>query len=709
MKLARLFSLVLLGGLLFLLARPTHAQTELTAPDGSAVSIYRDSFGVPHIVAETEAGVFFGQGYAIAEDRLYQMDLWARTGQGRVGELLGNGSYFVLDQYWRRTCPGDSERYEQFLELPQLYRDDIVAYGDGVNARIDSVNADPTRLLPTQYDTLSLEPWKLDKTLATIMFMGRTFGLAGGQELQRLRELQENGQAWFEANRPINDPSAPTTIHDNSAPLPRTWHYRGMTVDPSVVDRLAQDEATLRAASDRLHIPPHFGSFAALVSPNYTASGSSMMIGGPQFGIPDEGWVNVAVEADLVCPSFHCSGMAFAGMPGLIVGRTDDFAWTFCSGKSDNRDVYIDSVETTAYTRSWYNGAWHPIETIVDTIYSTDFRPSVFRHYRTVHGPVFGSDFENHQIFSYKTSFDGRELNFQRMVFDMNRATTRDEFRDALRDVPISFNISWAARNGDLFYMHIGLYQDRSDGVDPRLPHRGDGTEEWGGFVSFESLPYADASRQPTFANWNNKPAPWWDNGDAVPWVGPHPVTRIQDYLDNHPDFTFENLRSLPERVTARGSYTAMIAWEDPLEARNLCPPGQSGFISLEGVPSPHLNDQMALNNQWDFKYWLYGAEDLSAPMRREKLPIVAGLESVYPNPFNPSSVAVVNLDRPSTVTLRLYNLMGRQVACWQHEDAAPPAVRFTIDGHRLASGVYFLQAEINGTSQPPKRITLLR
>src|SRR5258708_7726084 len=52
-------------------------------------TIYRDNYGVPHIVGETEEATFFGYGYAQAEDHLERMMLQYRDAQGRLSEVLG--------------------------------------------------------------------------------------------------------------------------------------------------------------------------------------------------------------------------------------------------------------------------------------------------------------------------------------------------------------------------------------------------------------------------------------------------------------------------------------------------------------------------------------------------------------------------------------------------------------------------------------------
>src|ERR1019366_8309732 len=53
------------------------------------VTVLRDPWGVPHIYAEDQHDLFFAQGFVASQDRLFQMELWKRLGQGRLAEILG--------------------------------------------------------------------------------------------------------------------------------------------------------------------------------------------------------------------------------------------------------------------------------------------------------------------------------------------------------------------------------------------------------------------------------------------------------------------------------------------------------------------------------------------------------------------------------------------------------------------------------------------
>src|SRR5579862_1594269 len=53
------------------------------------VRVLRDRWGVAHIYAQNQHDLFFAQGLVAAQDRLFQMEMWKRAGQGRLAEILG--------------------------------------------------------------------------------------------------------------------------------------------------------------------------------------------------------------------------------------------------------------------------------------------------------------------------------------------------------------------------------------------------------------------------------------------------------------------------------------------------------------------------------------------------------------------------------------------------------------------------------------------
>ncbi len=68
-----------------------------------SVTVFRDPWGVPHIYARNQHDLFFAQGFVAAQDRLFQMELWKRVGQGRLAEVFGP-AYLERDINARRLA-----------------------------------------------------------------------------------------------------------------------------------------------------------------------------------------------------------------------------------------------------------------------------------------------------------------------------------------------------------------------------------------------------------------------------------------------------------------------------------------------------------------------------------------------------------------------------------------------------------------------------
>ena len=120
------------------------------------VVIKRDEYGVPQIYADTAYKLFYGYGYAVAQDRLFQMEMAKRSTQGTVAEVIGE-KFEKFDEttrgnYW----PASIER--QIAALPKNERDILDGYADGMNAWIAQVRAQPATLMPKQFNDFGFMP-----------------------------------------------------------------------------------------------------------------------------------------------------------------------------------------------------------------------------------------------------------------------------------------------------------------------------------------------------------------------------------------------------------------------------------------------------------------------------------------------------------------------------------------------------------------------
>ncbi|MFQ5751031.1 MAG: penicillin acylase family protein [bacterium] len=713
MKLASLIILLIFVTIAFALITNTYAQFEditLRAPDGTNVSTNRDSFGVPHIVAESEAGVFFGQGFAVAQDRLLQLEQHRRVAEGKLAEWFG---VLMLenDKEVHTMFYTQEERIQQFKQLPSEFQTMLQAYSDGINTYLDSMAVNPVKYKPLEFSLLyNMERWNVYKTVAVIQYLTRIFGQAGGEELERLSELQSNGQAWFDLNRPINDVNAPTTIRENGSVSFKKWSYSGMHVRDEIIQSIRSKREEVRSQSAKLGLPLKFGSFAVLISPSKSNAGDVMLLGAPQMGAPKENEPQIAHEVELDCPTFHVGGMTIAGVPAVIIGHTELHAWTLTSGVSDNSDVYVDSTMDSSFGKYFHNGQWRDFEVVQDTIFN-GVTEVPFTHYRTVHGPVFGEDLDNHQVYSMKMTFWNQELDMMIGIYQSIKARTLEEFEVAAALIPFSFNLFYAGQDQKIKYWHVGKYQDRSDGVDPRLPHKGDGSEEWGGFIKFADLPSADNTHQDYFVNWNNKPVSWWNNGDNIPWAGSTNLTmrvsKMEAFVGPINGFTYENLKDVPRQIDDHGTYQQAIEFTGTeIIDENIVPPGQSGFINSEGQKSPHFSDQWPLHMNWQFKDMEFGQFTVSVEIE-EPRPENFTLHQNYPNPFNPVTTIAYELPQSGDVLIEVYNLHGQLVQKLVNKGQPAGFHQVVWDAQGLASGVYIYQITTGNFSAVRKSILL--
>jgi hypothetical protein len=306
-------------------------------------------------------------------------------------------------------------------------------------------------------------------------------------------------------------------------------------------------------------------------------------------------------------------------------------------------------------------------------------------------------------------TFWNQELDMLNFIYNVIKAKNLTEFEAAASLNSMSFNLSYAGNDQKIKYWHIGKYQDRSDGIDPRLPHKGDGSEEWGGFLEFANLPTSEDLTSGYFVNWNNKPIIWWDNGDNIPWVGSHPVLNIDDFVNSIGAFSYQNLKDVPQQINSHGTYQQAIEFTDTeILDENILPPGQSGFIDLNGTPSIHCTDQWQLHLNWEFKDMEFGLSPFTIINQNKIYPIRFLLHQNNPNPFNPSTQIRFVIPKNETVKIDIFNSLGQCIETILNENMPTGEHKIAFTAYSLATGVYYYRIKA-GQFQDVKKMILLR
>jgi penicillin amidase len=540
------------------------------------VVIVRDDYGVPHVFAPTREGLAYGVGYAAAQDRLWQADLFRRQATGRLAEF---GLAPIEYDYWLRLNGySREENTELFDELLSPYREMIIAYTRGMNryileATVAALLGDYS-LLPIEYLGLSEElgrmvlpeSWAEEDTLAIAQMMVRRWGEAGGNELTYAAALTalaamhgfDDGSKIFNDRFPQVDPGADTTLDwdDGSGSaectsLPSSFPD-GITES---VQAIAEMEALDQQVCESLGLFYHFGSNGWVVAPWKSETGNALLLGGPQMGhsIPQ-----IVLDIGMHGPHIDAVGMSFPGVgPAVLIGVSRWGAWTTTSGVSDEVDTYLEVLNPLDPTQYLFDGEWLAMEMRTETIYDALGDAHEFTCYRTTHGPVLDLDWTSGvggYAVSQKRAFWKQERGTLEGVMSFQECKTLIEFEEGVSKIVSSHNWLWADRHGAVGYFHAGSYPIRPEGVDDRFPLDGTGSEEWLGILPFEELPKGTNPPDGFYANWNNKPQADWPYAE-VDWGEGHIVVRIQELLDADPAISFQDMIEICRNVAYHSAY----------------------------------------------------------------------------------------------------------------------------------------------------------
>jgi len=534
--------------------------------DGVKARIYRDEWGIPHIFAPSNRALFEAYGYTVAEDRLFQLEIDRRAARGTLAEVFGP-SFVEADEVARRDGYTDAELDAQIASASAEDQEIFTAYAEGINRYVrDVVRPDLDTKLPYEFKVLGFipEPWTGRDSAAFGSFMVRRFGEIGGAELENQALLDglvaahglSEGQAIFNDLTWVNDADSPVTISPSGAPQTLGAASMSAAQAQTAASGTSADTSAPRLDEARrlwasLGVPVKLGSYAWAVRPAKSANGAAMLYGGPQMGFDTPPVIH---EVQLKGGNgFDVMGMAFAGVPPVLIGRNADIAWTSTTATGDNVDTY---AETLCGPASYmFNGVCTPMQVREETIDVRNTLPGVplgtvprkLTVMRTVHGPVIGMDTAKGVAFSQKRAHWMKEYAAIHPFLQFDRAHSVAQFEAAARLIVTSHNFLYADRAGNIAYWQAGQVPVRPAGFDPRLPLPGTGEAEWpGGIIP---MPVSINPAEGWLANWNNKPAVWYNNSDSA-WFGKqNRVLEIQQRLSGLQLISLQDMFDIPKDI----------------------------------------------------------------------------------------------------------------------------------------------------------------
>lgn len=558
------------------------ARTRLPQLDGevvvagldSAVEVRRDRWGVPHIYARTAHDLFFAQGYVVAQDRLWQMEIWRRAGEGRLAEVLGPS--FVERDRVARLLKYRGDRDLEWASYAPDARQVVEAFVQGINARIREVRGHP----PIEFTLLGFlpEPWDATVPLHRLGALGMTDNAL--DEVHRAALLTALGRARVEALLPTDPPRA---------------------LDPAPgLDLRGIGTGSLGAAAADATIPFERldGSNNWVVSGTRTASGKPLLANDPHrtVSLP-----SLRYLTHLVGPGWNVIGAGEPGVPGVAGGHNERIGFGFTIVGMDQQDVYVERIAVcpgfrqsraaragTAPRCAWHEARWVPLKTVHDTIRVKGETPRVVRLEFSHHGPLVSEDSARRRAIALR--FVGSEPGTAGYLaqLSLNRARDWGEFRAAAARWKLpTENLVYADVEGNIGWIAAGLMPIRSwSGL---LPVPGDGKYEWQGFLPAAELPssFNPASGFIATANHNILP-PGYDKPLNYDWADPSRYQRIAAVLKDSSGFT-------------RGDFERLQHDELSLQAKTMVPLLLAALGRHRAPFAPVADSAVRLLGAWDF------------------------------------------------------------------------------------------------------------
>jgi len=443
----------------------TEGEERVQGLEGT-IELARDRWGMVRIRASSDHDLWFGQGYAHAQDRLWQCDLQRRVSQGRLSEIAGEPGLKV-DRLMRTLGLGRvSAREERELE-PGL-RSLLNAYCSGFNR-----GAEARGVLPAEFQLMRLdfEPWRPAHVLAGAKLLA--FGLSTNWERELLRAdlVRELGPELAARLDPPYPSENPIVMRPGEA-----WEGDGTGLAEQI--KSVREQIGLAGTAG--------GSNNWAVAPERSASGGPLVAGDPHLptGMPGI-WHQCALELG----DRFCRGVALPGIPGISMGQNNDVAWTFTNVMADVEDLFVERIEGDRYE---YRGEWLPLELVEEEISVKGREQPVRLQVRSGrHGPIvneaLGAD-DSQPLALRWTALDvpgiGRP-HFE--IFDPASGPELVELLGGLA-MPVS-NLVWADRHGSIGYKTVGRLPQRPGGC-PDVPKPGwTGEYDWGEPIAYEELP----------------------------------------------------------------------------------------------------------------------------------------------------------------------------------------------------------------------------
>ena len=449
-------------------------------------------------------------------------------------------------------------------------------YVAGINARIAELEADPARL-PPEYGLLGIAPlrWSLEDCV-------RRRGSGGDDADEEVRRAMLAARGLLE-------------LEHYREPLRMAWDFtvpEGLDVEAVSredlgalrdVNRAGSYEQPQLAYADwealRIDLAAN-GSNAWTVAPSRTATGRPILANDPHLSI---GGFSPRHMAHLSAPGLDVIGAGYPGLPGIMQGHTDRFAFGRTNFHIDQTDLFVLRTHEDDPDLYWHQGEWKRFDIYREEIAVRGGESEQVSVRHAEGRPIIAQDAARQRAIAFATVTMLPGANMRFAIAAINLARDWDGLKEAFKLHVSPTNLHYADVDGNTGWHAIG-YAPRRPRHDGLFPAPGDGSFDWEGVMPVEDMPsvYNPAQGWIASANDMNLPAdyPYKERILSFTWSDPYRHNRIKQVLgaqENH---------SISDSVALLHDVYAL--------------PAQALKQLLPAVPSPEAAPAAAMLRAWD-------------------------------------------------------------------------------------------------------------
>lgn len=502
-------------------------EGEIAVPGlGAPVEVTHDRWGVPHVYADTLDDLFRAQGFLVASERLFQLDLLLRLANGRLAGMLGDlglpSDRFARTVGWNRAGATIAADWDEDSHRM------VAAYREGALAWLDAMSAPPV-----EHAVLSLAPsLPEDEASWAAAMVWLSWNLSGNWDEELLRAE-------------IADRLGPDAVLDLFPDLPRDLELpiAGRRSGVSALDLLTQAPR-----------PPGQGSNEWVVAGSRSATGAPLLANDPHLAALTP---SIWFECHLAAPGYEASGVCLPFAPGVVIGRTQHHAWGFTNVGGDTQDLFLERLNEDG-TAARSGDVWEPLTVHREAIEVRGrAEPVVLDVRETRHGPILDSYVvgvtqpevvEGGITETYALRWVGHAYAITPSVLlRMAAATDFASFRSALRGwYSPGQNVVYADVDGHIGYQCTGRYPVRRAGEGTTPVPGWTAEHEWDGWIDFDDLPWDLDPSAGFLATANNRIHDEdYPHLIGLDWTPPSRIRRIAEILGAEGRHTPENFAAM--------------------------------------------------------------------------------------------------------------------------------------------------------------------